>query len=82
MPYSSCLKYTYKFFILIVDTEEGSRMKVVRAVSEEEASTVSVYDVVYPLPGYSIKYPDNATANWYKEIMSEYGVSSFDGKNK
>lgn len=69
-------------FLLIVDAEEANRMKDVKVVSKEEASTVSVYDLVYPLPGYAVKYPENATANWYKEIMSEYGVNSFDGKNK
>lgn len=67
---------------MIVDAEEESRMKDVKVISEEEISTVSVYDLVYPLPGYAVKYPENATANWYKEIMAEYGVSSFDGKNK
>lgn len=53
-----------------------------RPISTTEIENVNIYDVVYPLPGYSVKYPENEIANWYREILDEYGVVNFSGKNK
>lgn len=37
-------------------------------------SQYSIYDVVLPLPGYSIMYPENALKQRYEEIMKADGV--------
>lgn len=62
--------------------EDTSSSKIVRPISTTEIENVNIYDVVYPLPGYSVKYPENEIANWYREILDEYGVVNFSGKNK
>ncbi|CAH0473707.1 unnamed protein product [Peronospora belbahrii] len=38
-------------------------------VTTENLSQYSIYDVVLPLPGYSIMYPDNALRQQYDEIL-------------
>ena len=55
-------------------TEESG--PVVRAISEDEVSTVPFSEIVYPLPGHDIEYPKNVTADWYKETLSSDNISS------
>lgn len=43
-----------------------------RALTTEEAENgdYSIFDVVLPLPGYDILYPNNGMADWYKSFMA------------
>lgn len=42
----------------------------------------TIYDVVYPLPGHDITYPNNVCGEWYKEMLSTYGIEEADLKHK
>ncbi|ETK90696.1 hypothetical protein L915_05584 [Phytophthora nicotianae] len=54
---------------------EASRSEAnVTVVTGENVSQYSIYDVVLPLPGYSVKYPENALKQRYEEIMKADGV--------
>jgi len=54
---------------------EASRPKAnVTVVTAENLAQFSIYDVVLPLPGYSIKYPENALKQRYDEVMRADGV--------
>ncbi|OWZ15970.1 TRNA pseudouridine synthase [Phytophthora megakarya] len=54
---------------------EASRHETnIIVVTTDNMSQYSIYDVVLPLPGYSIKYPENALKQRYEEIMKTDGV--------
>ncbi|KAF1329839.1 tRNA pseudouridine synthase d, partial [Globisporangium splendens] len=43
-------------------------------ITAENINQYSIYDVVLPLPGYDILYPENGLKRRYEEILSEDGV--------
>jgi len=45
--------------------------------TEEEASKYSIFDVILPLPGNDITYPDNMVA-FYEDLMAEDGINCHD----
>ncbi|RLN46085.1 hypothetical protein BBJ29_005214 [Phytophthora kernoviae] len=47
----------------------------VTVVTPENLHEYSIYDVVLPLPGYSITYPENALKQRYEEILKADGVN-------
>ncbi|PGH06101.1 hypothetical protein AJ79_06635 [Helicocarpus griseus UAMH5409] len=54
-----------------------------RALSAEEAASgkYSIFDIVLPLPGFDILYPDNEMTKFYKEFMGSErggGIDPFD----
>lgn len=53
-----------------------SRAPKARALTEQDIASkkYSIFDVVLPLPGYSIIYPEGALGDRYKEIMKEDGL--------
>lgn len=60
-----------------------------RAVTEAELASpdckISIFDVVLPLPGYDIIYPNNDSANIYKEFMGSEeggGLDPYDMRRK
>ena len=54
----------------------------VLVVNSENINQFSVYNVVLPMPGYSVKYPENETRNDYVEFMGQYGFDPFNMKTK
>lgn len=58
-----------------------------RALSEEEADSghYSIFDVVLPMPGFDIIYPENEMSHFYKEFMASErggGLDPFDMRRK
>ncbi|TPX49806.1 hypothetical protein SeMB42_g00594 [Synchytrium endobioticum] len=51
----------------------------VQAVTSENASQYSIYDIVAPLPGHSVTYPANMLEE-YKRVMAEDGLDPLDMK--
>lgn len=47
----------------------------VKILTQENVNDFTIFDVVLPLPGYDIKYPENDMKKWYKEILESYGLS-------
>eukprot|EP00106_Octopus_bimaculoides_P009109 XP_014776551.1 PREDICTED: pseudouridylate synthase 7 homolog [Octopus bimaculoides] len=43
-------------------------------ITADNISKYTIHDIVMPLPGFSISYPDNEAKNWYKEILSKDGL--------
>ncbi|GAB1604999.1 pseudouridylate synthase 7 homolog [Argonauta hians] len=43
-------------------------------ITADNLSKYTIHDVVMPLPGFDIMYPDNEVKSWYKEILSEDGL--------
>merc|ERR550519_374551 len=54
------------------DAEGGEDLKV-KVIEDVEG--VNIWDVLVPLPGYKVKYPDNCQLGWYKEILEEDGLT-------
>ncbi|GIY92393.1 pseudouridylate synthase 7 homolog, partial [Caerostris extrusa] len=71
-----------------VEKEEGNRKamlsSIVKVISEDEIDKYDISDVLLPLPGHSIVFPDNETKDWYDEFLKEDGMnwSNFDSKIK
>ena len=48
-----------------------SNLPAVQKVSQETVDKVSIYDVVLPLPGHQICYPENDMKSLYEEVLAE-----------
>ncbi|RIA96010.1 pseudouridine synthase [Glomus cerebriforme] len=51
-----------------VNSDDSKEIKV-KVLTEEDLKNYSIFDVVLPLPGYSVIYPDNNIFEKYKELM-------------
>jgi len=47
----------------------------VRAITEEELDNVKIEDVVLPMPGHNVMYPNNVIKQWYEELLAVDGLS-------
>nr|XP_022908215.1 pseudouridylate synthase 7 homolog [Onthophagus taurus] len=52
-----------------------SRKKKVKLLTNDDLVNYNIYDVILPLPGYDVKYPNNKMAEYYKETLESYGLS-------
>lgn len=68
----------------IIDEEEEDKeidanitlFPEVETISEENLSKYTIFDVVYPLPGCDIRYPDNEIGKWYIDILAKDNLTS------
>lgn len=71
--------------IVLEDTGSLEMPKIsTKYVTKEDIENIAITDVVLPLPGRSILYPKNKTAEWYKEFLEEDGMdmNSFTSRVK
>lgn len=54
---------------------ETNKTKNIKVITEEDLDNYSIYDLVLPLPGYDVTYPDNVVKEWYKDTLEEYGLT-------
>lgn len=43
-------------------------------LSNEDVHRFTLHDVILPLPGHDIMYPENECKSWYKQVMEEHGI--------
>lgn len=62
----------------------GKKLPEVETISEENLSKYTIFDVVYPLPGCDVRYPDNEIGQWYIDLLAEDNLTSekLSKKNK
>ena len=58
----------------LVQTNEGE----VRVLNCQEIENFSFCDLIFPLPGTLVQYPENETKNIYENILSEDGIQASD----
>jgi len=51
-------------------------------LTEENVGEFQITDIVLPLHGYDVHYPDNESAAWYRELLSKDGFEDFSFKNR
>ncbi|KAI9587390.1 pseudouridylate synthase 7 homolog isoform X1 [Glossina fuscipes] len=61
-----------------VEEKESVFKRKVKPLTESDiqSENYTIYDVVLPLPGYDVTYPDNIVNSWYEEFLEKYGLSS------
>lgn len=50
-------------------------------VTAETLSQYTIHDVILPLPGFDVQYPDNEVGMWYAKLMAEDGLKLEDLKH-
>lgn len=51
-------------------------------VTEDNLSKFKLTDIVLPLPGYDVRYPQNQVKSWYEEFLKKDGMENFNFKSK
>lgn len=56
----------------------------IETIFEENLSKYTIFDVVYPLPGCDVSYPENEIGQWYIDLLAEDNLTSekLSKKNK
>lgn len=63
--------------IIYVEKDDQNCFKCdqeVKTIKAEDIKNYTMYDIVLPLPGYDIKYPENLK-QYYKEALEEHGLT-------
>jgi len=51
-------------------------------LTEDNVGEFQITDLVLPLPGYDVRYPDNESAAWYRELLAADGFEDFTFRNR
>lgn len=57
------------------DINNGKCLEV-ETISEENLTKYTVFDVVYPLPGCNVRYPENEIGQWYTDLLAKDNLTS------
>lgn len=69
------VEWVFLFMIIVDDLKEDApKADAVKVLCEEDLDKYSIYDIVLPLPGFDVTYPDNKVKDWYREILQESGL--------
>ena len=84
--YFTLKKFAYLFlWNPVLFLGDASKEKIPPAmVTADTVRNYSIEDVVLPLPGYDVRYPENGTKTWYQELMAQddLDVDNLRHKNK
>ncbi|WBW71967.1 tRNA/snRNA/rRNA pseudouridine synthase Pus7 [Schizosaccharomyces osmophilus] len=58
----------------VVEDLPQTSKPIARRLREDELQNYTIYDIVLPLPGRNVLYPENSTFDAYKRIMSEHSL--------
>ncbi|KAJ3186299.1 hypothetical protein HDU85_007739 [Gaertneriomyces sp. JEL0708] len=57
--------------------DADSRMQVAVVKTDDDLQKYTIHDVVLPLPGYSVLYPENSVREKYTEFMKQHELDPF-----
>lgn len=55
--------------------EYNQKTPAVRVITEADLENVKIEDIVLPLPGHNVIYPNNVIKEWYEELLAVDGLS-------
>lgn len=55
---------------------------LVRPIKKNELNKFTIYDIVLPLPGHDVTYPENDVKKWYEDLLKEDGLTFESLKTK
>lgn len=55
--------------------EYNQKTPAVRVITEEDLENIKIEDIVLPLPGHNVIYPNNVIKQWYEELLAVDGLS-------
>jgi tRNA pseudouridine13 synthase len=66
-------------FINLIDSSssgnEPSKLPAVKVLTADDVSKYTIHDIVLPLPGFNVKYPENQCLEWFKEMFAKDGLT-------
>lgn len=57
------------------ESNDGPVHPEVKILSENDLKSYTIYDIVMPLPGFDVVYPENEIKTWYAEMLQSYNLS-------
>ncbi|TGZ62144.1 hypothetical protein CRM22_007598 [Opisthorchis felineus] len=64
------------------NTSSSATTPVPLIVTAENYQNIPLTDVVLPLPGFAVSYPQNQCGRWYEELMKEDGICQEDLRHR
>ncbi|GAA50543.1 multisubstrate pseudouridine synthase 7 [Clonorchis sinensis] len=64
------------------NTSSNATTPVPSIVTAENYQDIPLTDVVLPLPGFAVSYPQNQCGRWYEELMKEDGICQQDLRHR
>ncbi|XP_065332420.1 pseudouridylate synthase 7 homolog isoform X1 [Cloeon dipterum] len=55
--------------------QEPSKLPNVLPITADDLEKHSIFDVVLPLPGFNVKYPENKCLEWFNELFEKDGLT-------
>lgn len=55
--------------------EKSIRKQKIKKITAQIVTQIKFEELVFPLPGHDVEYPDNITAEWYSEFLAEDGIT-------
>jgi tRNA pseudouridine13 synthase len=54
---------------------EPSKLPAVKVLTADDVSKYTIHDIVLPIPGFNVKYPENECLEWFKEMFAKDGLT-------
>ncbi|KER31032.1 hypothetical protein T265_02705 [Opisthorchis viverrini] len=64
------------------NTSSNATTPVPLVVTAENCQSIPLTDVVLPLPGFAVSYPQNQCGRWYEQLMKEDGICQEDLRHR